>query len=108
MPHHLPTQCPFLADLNLQLISGGGNAPPPSTALAPSPSASAPLGGLSVAVECSPPLASGGGSLAAPSGLTAVLASADAAPADFESDDDYHWEGDEYGLDYVPPPNLGW
>ncbi len=37
--------------------------------------------------------------------LRAVLASAPPDP-DFDSDEEYHWDGDEFGSDYTPPLKL--
>ena len=39
----------------------------------------------------------------APSGLTAALAPVDPPLADFDSDEEYHWDGDSYGTEYPPP-----
>ena len=100
-PKHLPTQCPLLAELNLKLISVGGSG---QSAPVASPAPAATPTGQSAAAATPPP-APGGGSSSAPSGLSAVLASAPSA-ADFESDEEYHWDGDEFGSDYTPPSKL--
>ncbi len=101
-PCHIPPQCPLLAELNLKLISVGGSpAPAPNP---PPTSETTPLG--QSAATTPPPPASGGGSTSTPSGLTAVLASSATLEHDFESDDEYHWDSDEFGSAYTPPSKL--
>ena len=100
-PRHLPTQCPILAEFNLKLISlGGSQAPAP----VPSPARGAAPTGQTAAAAAPPPPPNGGSS-SAPSGLSAVLAPAPPDP-DFESDEEYHWDGDEFGSDYTPRLKL--
>jgi hypothetical protein len=43
------------------------------------------------------------GSSSALSGLTAVVAPAAPPPGNFDSDDEYHWDGNDLGVEYTPP-----
>ena len=45
------------------------------------------------------------GSATAPSGLTAALAVANISDGDYDSGDDFHWDGDEFGAEYTPKLN---
>jgi len=97
LPRHVPTQCLLLAQLGLKLVTCPpvANAP----ALAPSPvPAPAPTGCDAAANGSSASGSSESGS--APSGLTAALALVDLPLTDFESDEEYHWDGDAYGTEY--------
>jgi hypothetical protein len=110
LPCHVPTQCPLLAELNLKLIkcnpvasSPSSSAPPqcllPSPMLAPTPS------GRAAATDTSSATGSLGSSSAL-SGLTAAVALAVPPPGNFDLDDEYHWEGNDVGVDYAPPPKV--
>jgi hypothetical protein len=106
LPHHVPTKCPMLAELNLKLITcllaGGKPAPPPGPAPSPAP---APTPGKHAAADASS-MSGSSGSSTAPSGLTAVLAPAPSPAGDYESDEDFHWKGDDLGVEYDAPPNV--
>ena len=100
LPRHVPLQCPLLASLNLKLVT----CPPagPSTP-APSPPAPAPHpGGFSASTDAPPPPPSSG-SAVPPSGLSAAVTLAPPTDGDYDSGDDFHWDGDEYGAEYTPP-----
>ncbi len=43
------------------------------------------------------------GSSSASSGLTAEVALAVPPPGNFDFDDEYHWDGNEFGVEYAPP-----
>jgi hypothetical protein len=110
LPHHIPTKCPLLAKLNLKLItclpvvsspSPGTPAPAslPSPASAPSPS--------SCAAAADTSLVSGSlGSSSAPSNLMAAVAQDNPTPGNFDSVEEFHWEDDDHGVDYAPPPKV--
>jgi hypothetical protein len=98
-PKHVPKDCTLLKSLNLKLIHVAPMASPP----APTPAASAPAvatpspGGRMATVD----LPSSGGSIGnatAPSGLTAHGLD---VMEDFDSDDNFCWDGDESGADYI-------
>jgi hypothetical protein len=110
LPRHVPTQCPLLAELNLKLIkchpvasSPSSSAPPqhplPSPAPAPTP------GGHAAAIDASSATGSSGSS-STPFGLTAAFAPAAPPPRNFDSDDEYHWESNDVGVEYAPPPKV--
>ncbi len=88
---HTPVTCPLLAELNLKLIRVC--PPAASPAMAPPPAASPTPGGRSaVAHEA---LALGLVGLAtAPSGLVVTVAE------EFDSNDNFCWDGDEGGLEF--------
>jgi hypothetical protein len=46
------------------------------------------------------------GSSTAKSGLTTAVALAVHPPGDFDWDDEYHWEGNDVGVEYAPPPKA--
>ena len=48
---------------------------------------------------------SSSGSATAPSGLIAALAVAHISDGDYDSGDDFHWDGDEFGVEYTPKLN---
>jgi hypothetical protein len=85
--------------LNLKLIQVAPAASPP----APAPAASTPAaassspGGHVVTADL-PPLGGSTGSANTPSGLTACTLD---DLEDFDLDDDFRWDGDESGADYV-------
>ena len=97
-PWHVPANCPLLKELNLTLVKG-----PPSSSLAPAPPAApvpvpatpSPSPGGRVASTDNQSIAGSVGSPSAPSGLMASV-----AKDDFDSDDNFCWDGDESGLDY--------
>ncbi len=97
LPRHVPTQCLLLAQLGLKLVTCPpvANPPPP----APSPALAPTLSGRAAAADGSSK-SSSSESGSAPSGLMAALAPVDPPLPDFESDDEYHWDGDEYGAEY--------
>jgi hypothetical protein len=108
LPCHVPTKYPLLAELNQTLItclpvassSSPGTpapAPLPSPASAPSPSGHAAAADTSLVSVSS-------GSSSAPSGLMAAVAQDNPTPGDFDSDEEFNWEGDNLGVDYAPPP----
>ena len=88
-PFHAPTQCPMLVELNLKLVP---TAPAPASNPAPAPPAPATP---NVRVAAAEPGTSSG-SAAVPSGLAAALAT----DGDYDSGDDFHWDGDESGVEY--------
>ena len=109
LPRHIPTntKCPLLAELNLKLITclpvasspslgTSAPAPLPSPASAPSPSSRA------VAADTSSVSASLGSS-SAPSGLIATVAQDNPTPGNFDSDEEFYWEGNNLGVDYASP-----
>jgi hypothetical protein len=97
LPCHVPTQCLLLAQLGLKLVTCPpvANLPPPVPSPVPAPTPSS-CAGVADGSSKSGSFESG----SAPSGLTAALAPVDPPLPDFESDDKYHWEGDEYGAEY--------
>ncbi len=101
LPYHVPMQCPLLAILNLKIVTcPPAAAAPPS--LSPSPMPAPTPGGRSAAADA--PLSPGSsGSLVPPSGLTAAVASAPLLNEEYDSGDDFHWAGDDFGNEYPPP-----
>jgi len=98
-PRHVPLQCPLLASLNLKLVTcppAGKSNPAPSSAPASNP------GGLSASTDATPPPPLSG-SAVPPSGLSAAVTLAPPADGDYDSGDDFHLEGDEYGAEFTPP-----
>ncbi len=93
-PFHVPTQCPMLTEMNLKLVSTALDS---ASAQGPAPPAAATPNVRVATAEsgtCS-------GSTAAPSGLTAALAT----DGDYDSGDDFHWDGDELGVEYISKLN---
>ena len=78
---------------------------PASSAPAPPPTAAAPATPtVRVATaEGKPTVCSG--STMAPSGLTTALSVANEFNGDYDSGDDFHWDGDEFGAEYTPNLN---
>jgi hypothetical protein len=107
LPHHVPTQCPMLAELNLKLITclPAGGKPAPAPGLAPSPMPAPTPGRHAVAADASSVSGSSGSSTAL-SGLTAVVAPAPFPSGNYESDDNFHWDGDDFGVEYTAPPKV--
>jgi hypothetical protein len=105
LPCHVPTKCPVLAELNLKLITclpvGGKLAPAPSPAPSPAP---APTPGRCAAAAGASSVSGSSGSSTAPSGLTAAVAPAPPPARDYEFDDNFHWEGEDLGVEYDAPP----
>ena len=96
-PYHVPIQCPLLAELNLKLISlPSASSPTP----APPHAATATPHVRTAAADDTGTGSSG--SATAPSGLTAALAIATIIDGDYDSGDDFHWDGDEFGAEYTP------
>lgn len=91
----------MLTDLNLKLIKvvAVPAASPPAPALGPSPSPSPSPGGRSAVTDEAS--ASGlSGSNTTPSGLMASVTK-DLVAEEYESDDDYRWDGDESGFEFT-------
>jgi hypothetical protein len=110
LPCHVSTQCPRLTKLNLKLIKCHPVASSPSYSTTPHcPLPSSTLGytpsGHAAATDTSSATSSLGSS-SAPSGLSAVVAPVVPPPVDFDLDDEYHWEGNDIGVEYSPPPNV--
>jgi hypothetical protein len=59
-------------------------------------------GGSSASTDAPPPPPLSGSALP-PSGLSAAVTLAPPANGDYDSGDDSHWEGDEYGAEYTSP-----
>jgi hypothetical protein len=87
---HAPPACPLLAELNLKLIRVSSPAGPP--AVAPAPAASPLPGGHSTIADETSTL-SLKGLATAPSGLVATVAE------EYDSNDNFCWDGDESGVD---------
>jgi hypothetical protein len=99
-PKHVPKEGPLLKLLNLKLIHVAPAASPPAPAPAVSaPAAAFPSPKRRVATANLPPLGGSSGSASAPSGLTACTLE---FPEEFDSDDNFHWDRDESGTNYVP------
>ncbi len=93
----VPANFPLLKNLNLKFVRGPPPAAtPPATTPAPAASAASPSGRLVVADDSS--AANLTGQTTAPSGLVMTL-----TEEEFESDEEFCWEGDESGLDYTTP-----
>ncbi len=96
-PEHEPKECTLLKSLNLKLIHGAPMVSPPApTPAAPAQAAATPSPGRGVATANLPPLGGLTGSATTPSGL---MAHALDVLEDFDSDDNFHWDGDESGTD---------
>ena len=96
-PYHVPTLCPLLAEMNLKLVplpAAPPPAPPPPTAAPTTPNVRAAAAD-GTSAGCS-------GSGTAPSGLTAALSEGQDIAGDYDSGDDFHWDGDEFGAEYTP------
>ncbi len=106
-PRHVPTKRPLLVELNLKLITclpaGGKPAPAPGPASSPMPALTP--GGRAVAADSSS-MSSSSGSSTAPSGLTAAVVPAPSLAGNYESNKDFHWEGDNLGVEYDVPPKV--
>jgi hypothetical protein len=102
-----PNQMPMLAELNLKPITclPAGGKPAPALGPAPSP-APAPTPGRCAAVADASSVSSSSGSSTAPSSLMAAGAPAPSPAGNYESDDDFHWEGDDLGVEYDAPPKV--
>ncbi len=72
-------------------------APSPAPALTPTGCAAAANGSS---------ISGSSGSNSAPFGLTAALAPVGPPIADFDSNEEYHWDGDAYGTEYSPPSKV--
>jgi hypothetical protein len=96
----------MLAELNLKLITclptGGAPSPAPSPLPSPAP---APTPNSQAAAADASSLSGSLGSSSAPSGMTALVAPAGTPTGNFDSDEEFHWEGDEFGAEYIPPSN---
>jgi hypothetical protein len=105
VPRHVPAQCPLLTELHLKLILcppvAAPSAPGPAPSPAPAPTSSGPAAAAD-ASSTSMPLASS----VPPSGLMAAVAPSPAPAGDYESDEEFHWDGDDLGVDYAAPPNV--
>jgi hypothetical protein len=105
LPCHVLAQCPLLAELHLKLIlcppvaAPSAPGPAPSPALAPTPGGRAAAAGASSTLT---PLASS----IPPSGLMVAVAPSPAPAGDYESDEEFHWDGDNLGVDYAAPPTV--
>ncbi len=105
LPCHVPAQCPLLAKLHLKLILCPPVAAPPAPGPAPSPAPAPTPGSRAAAADASStstPLASS----VPPSGLMAAVAQSPAPAGDYESDEEFHWDRDNLGVDYTAPPNV--
>jgi hypothetical protein len=93
---HVPANCPILKDFNLKLIQG---PPPPAAAPAVVPAggtlavAPSPGGHSAVADDASASSSSIAGIV--PLGHVATVAE------EYESDNDFRWEGDESGVEFI-------
>jgi hypothetical protein len=107
LPCHVPTKCPMLAELNLKLITclPAGGKPAPAPGPAPSPVPAPTPGGRAVVADASS-VSGSSGSSTAPSSLTAAVAHAPSSAGNYESDDDFHWEGDNLEVEYDAPPKV--
>jgi hypothetical protein len=98
-PKHVPKDCVLLKSLNLKLIHVAPVASPPAPAPAAfTPTGATPSPGGRVATADVPPLGGATGSATAPSGLTARTLD---VLEDFDLDDNFRWDGDEFGANYV-------
>jgi hypothetical protein len=96
-PKHVPKDCALLKSLNLKLIHVAPVASPPAPApAAPPPAAATPSPGGCMATANLPLSGGSTGSATAPSGLTANALD---VLEDFDSDDNFCWDGDESGAD---------
>jgi hypothetical protein len=98
-PNHVLQDCALLKSLNLKFIHVAPVASPPAPGpVAPAPAAATPSPGKRVATANLPPSDSLTESATTPSSL---LAHALNISEDFDSDDNFRWDGDETGTDYV-------
>jgi hypothetical protein len=90
--------------LNLKLITclPAGGKPASASNPMPSPVPAPTPGGCAVAVDASS-VSSSLGSSTAPSGLMAVVAPESSPAGNYESDDNFHWDGDNLGVEYAAP-----
>ena len=89
-------------ELNLKLISlPSAFSPAPAP---PSAAKATPHGRVAAADDTG---TSSSGSATAPSGLTAALAIATIIDGDYDSGDDFHCDGDEFGAEYTPKLTNG-
>ena len=101
-PWHVPANCPLLKDLNLKLVNGPpSSAPGPAPSAAPAPAPVAPTpspspGGQVASVDDR----SVSGSVCSPSAPSGLMASV--TEDDFNSDLEFHWTGNDDGLEYSP------
>ncbi len=107
LPRHVPTQCPMLAALNLKLIIclPAGGAPSSAPGPLPSPAPAPTLKGWAAAANASS-VSGSLGSSSAPSGMTVAVAPAGPPTGNFDSNKGFHWEGDEFGAEYIPPSKV--
>jgi hypothetical protein len=93
-PTHDLKDCALLKSLHLKLIHVAPVASPP----APAPASSAPAGATpSPGGRVATALGGSTGSATAPSGLMACTLN---VLEEFDLDDDFRWDGNEYGMEY--------
>ncbi len=98
-PKHVSKDCPLLKSLNLKLIKVSPSPSPPAPAPgATAPAAATPSPGGCNASTAPPPWGGSPGSATAPSGFMARMSD---VSEDFDSDEEFRWNGDECGADYV-------
>ncbi len=99
-PLHVPTQCPLLKDLGLELITcpavTPGTAPPIPVAAASSTMPATPVPPPSGVATSAVPGSSG--SVAPPAALVASVIPTVAPVDEYDTDDDFRWDGDECGI----------
>jgi hypothetical protein len=97
----------MLAELNLKLITclNAGGAPSPAPIPLPSPTPAPTPNGWAAAADASS-VSGSLGSSSAPSSVTAAVTPAGPPTGDFDSDEKFHWEGDEFGAEYIPPSKV--
>jgi hypothetical protein len=96
-PKHVPKDCTLLKSLNLKFIHVAPVVSPPAPVpAAPAPAAATPSSGGRVATADLPPSGGSTGSATTPSGLMAHVLD---VSKDFDSDDNFCWDGDESGAD---------
>jgi hypothetical protein len=101
-PYHVPTKCPLLTELNRKLIVCQP-ARPSSAAAAPAGAKADPAGTPSPAPNpggCAASTDTGfgsgsAGSVAAPSGLTAAVAPVSDEEGEYDTDEEFTWDGNE-------------
>jgi hypothetical protein len=107
-PFHVPTQCPLLAEFNLKLIACPPAKPsssPTAPAVAPAPLPSpgpAPSGRVASTNLAS--LFDSTGLATASSGLSARVAPLKEDASEYDTDDDFSWEGDDSSVDFGDSP----
>jgi hypothetical protein len=109
-PCHVPTQCPLLAKLNLKLITCLPVASSPSSSASPqrplpSPAPAPTLGVRAAATDASSATVVSR-SFFVLSGSTAAIVLAAPPPGDFDSNEKYHWDKDDLGVEYDALPKL--